>query len=315
MNYYKARLDELTNDSRYMLACAYALAGDNRSFTAVLPKSWDTREIPGWMTGGSFSSPVRDRAIALYTLLSADPDNPQIAVLARQVGEMVNQAKWMSTQERVFSMLALGKLAGITKSDKATATIEVNGRKTANFDGEDLISNLTGSSATVTVSGQGNLFYYLETEGIPASGKVREEDNVLKVRRAFQSRTGSPVNPENIRQNDLIVVSVTISTTDNSSIENVAITDILPAGFEIENSRLNVERETNIVVVKAVPDFVDIRDDRISFFTTAAGTSKTFTYMVRAVSRGTFKLGPVGADAMYNGQYYSYSGAGKVVIK
>ncbi len=315
MNYYKARLDELSNDSRYMLACAYALAGDNRSFTAVLPKLWDTRENPGWMTGGSFSSPIRDRAIALYTLLSSDPGNPQIAVLARQVGEMINQTKWMSTQERAFSMLALGKLAGITKSDKATATVEVNGRKTANFNGEDLITSLTGATATVAVSGQGNLFYYLESEGIPASGKVKEEDKVLKVRRAFHGRTGSPVNPENIRQNDLIVVSVTISTTDNSIIENVAITDILPAGFEIENQRLNVEREINVVVDKAVPDYVDIRDDRISFFTTATGTSKTFTYMVRAVSRGTFKLGPVGADAMYNGQYHSYSGAGKVVIK
>jgi len=315
MNYYKARLNELSNDSRFMLACAYALAGDNRSFETVLPKSWDKKEVPGYMTGDCFSSPIRDKSVALYTLVSADPGHPQVALLARQVGEMINQAKWMSTQERAFSMLALGKLAGISKSDQTTAIVEVNGRKTASFTGDDLITSLTGTSATVTASGKGNLFYYLESEGIPASGKSRMEDKVLKVRRSFYNRTGSPVNPDNIRQNDLIVVGISLSTTDNSTIENVVITDMLPAGFEIENPRLNAEREMSWIKDKATPDYQDMRDDRINFFTTASGVSKTFYYMVRAVSKGNFVLGPVGADAMYNGQYYSYWGAGKMVVK
>ena len=36
---------------------------------------------------------------------------------------------------------------------------------------------------------------------------------------------------------------------------------------------------------------------------------KDFYYMVRAVSPGTYKLGPVQADAMYDGSYHSYNGA------
>lgn len=315
MNYYKARTAELSNDSRYMLACAYALAGDMRSFETVLPKSWDNSENPAWMTGGCFSSPVRDKAIALYTLVTAAPDNPQVAILARQVGEMVNQAKWLSTQERAFSMLALGKLAGVTKSDQVTASVDVNGRKIASFSGDDLLTNIAGTSATVTAGGKGSVFYYLESEGIPLSGKARNEDRVLKVKRALLTRNGQPVKPDFISQNDLIVVAITISTTDNSIVENVAITDILPAGFEIENPRLNNEREMNWIKNRATPDYQDIRDDRISFFTTASGQTRTFYYMVRAVSSGTFTQGPVGADAMYNGQYYSYSGSGKVVIR
>jgi len=315
MNYYKARMDELSTDSRYLLACAYALTGDSRSFETVLPKSWDKSEDPGWMTGGCYSSPIRDRAVALYTLVTADPENPQVAMLARQVGEMINGARWMSTQERAFSFLALGKLAGISKSDLVTATVEVSGRKTATFNGEDLIISLSGTKAGVAAAGKGNLFYYLESEGIPASGKARDEDRVLKVRRTMLTRSGSPVNTGNIAQNDLIVVSITISTTDNSTVENVAITDILPAGFEIENPRLNAEREMSWIKDKATPDYQDIRDDRISFFTTASGVSRTFYYMVRAVGRGTFRQGPVGADAMYNGQYYSYSGAGKITVR
>jgi uncharacterized protein YfaS (alpha-2-macroglobulin family) len=41
-----------------------------------------------------------------------------------------------------------------------------------------------------------------------------------------------------------------------------------------------------------------------------------YYYAVRAVSPGNYKMGPVSADAMYNGEYHSYKGAGiiKVVI-
>ncbi len=315
MNYFKARANELSIDSRYMLACAYALTGDNRSFESILPRSWDNSATPAVMSGGSYSSPVRDRAIALYTLVSADPDNPQIAVLAKQVGEMIRQNHWLSTQERAFAMLSLGKLAGISTTDKITATVEVNGRKTAAFEGKDLLLNLTGTSAAIRTSGQGRLFYYLESEGIPSSGKVKEEDQVLKVRRTYYNRNGGIISPESIRQNDLIVIGISILTTDNSTVENVAITDLLPAGFEIENPRLNAERELSWIINKATPDYQDIRDDRITFFTNVSGKSQTFYYMVRAVSQGTFIAGPVGADAMYNGQYRSYSGSGKVVIR
>ncbi len=62
-------------------------------------------------------------------------------------------------------------------------------------------------------------------------------------------------------------------------------------------------------------DFRDIRDDRIHFFATATGHEQTFYYLARAVTPGTYQLGPVGADAMYNGEYHSYHGSGKVVVK
>jgi hypothetical protein len=62
------------------------------------------------------------------------------------------------------------------------------------------------------------------------------------------------------------------------------------------------------------PDYLDIRDDRINFFTKADGAVRHYYYLARAVSKGTFRLGPVSADAMYNGEYHSYNGAGTVRI-
>jgi alpha-2-macroglobulin len=306
MNYYKVRLNELTHDSKYLLACTYLVAGDEKSYNQVLPKEWNN-DNPAQMTGESFSSPIRDKGLALYTLVSVDENNPQIALLARQIGEMINNERWMNTQERVFSLLALGKMARNNSMGSVSARIEYNGN-TANYQDETLLIKLLSGKATITTSGKGNLYWYLEAEGIPANMKVKEEDRILKVRRQYFSRAGQPLAANTVKQNDLLVVALTVSTTDNSIIENVVITDLLPACFELENARLTAEREMDWIKMRATPDYLDVRDDRINIFTTAAFQPKTFYYMVRVVNTGTYTQGPVGAEAMYNAQYYSYSG-------
>ena len=58
-----------------------------------------------------------------------------------------------------------------------------------------------------------------------------------------------------------------------------------------------------------------MRDDRITMFTTVTGYVKNFYYLVRVVSKGTYKMGPVSADAMYDGNYYSYYGSRSVSVK
>ena len=315
MNYYKARAGELTLDSRYMLACTYALVGDTKSYQSLLPKSWDNSREPEAMTGGSFSSPLRDRAIALYTLISADADHPQVATLARQVGEMLNRNVWMSTQERAFAMLALGKLAGQSANDKVTATVEISGKKVATFSGNDLITPISGQKAEISAAGSGQIFYYFETQGIPVSNSDREEDKVLSVRRRFFDRNGNTLGNNKFKQNDLLVVEVTLSTSDNSVVENVIITDMLPACFEVENTRLTTERGMDWAKNRAYPDHIDFRDDRVNLYSDASGQSRKFYYMVRVVGRGNYKQGPVSAEAMYNGSYYSYSGSASITVE
>ena len=61
-----------------------------------------------------------------------------------------------------------------------------------------------------------------------------------------------------------------------------------------------------------LPDFLDIRDDRINFYTSFRGRDgRQFYYAVRAVTQGTFSYAPVVAEAMYDGNYRSASGGGR----
>ncbi len=159
------------------------------------------------------------------------------------------------------------------------------------------------------------MYYFWQLEGLSSDGKVKEEDSFLKVRKTFYDRSGRQITGTTFDQNDLVVVKISVVTTDKSSVENVVITDILPAGFEIENPRLSETADMQWIKDNATPEHFDIRDDRINLFTTVNAVTKSYYYVVRAVSKGSFVMGPVSADAMYNGEYHSYNGAGTIRVK
>ena len=314
MNYYKQNIGLLTPDSRYLLASTFFRVGDTRSYATLLPKRF-TDNTTGRQTGGSYASPLRNLALVLDALVDTDRDNLQIPTLARQLSGALKQSSYLNTQEAAFAFLALGKLARQTANSTATATLTAGGKSLGSMTGALLNLKRVPTNAPLSLSarGSGNVYYFAQSEGVPAGGKIAEEDNGLRVRRAYLNREGKALGE--IRQNDLVVVKITLSSTNGLNVENVVVTDLLPAGLEVENPRLTEARDMPWIMKPSQPDHFDLRDDRINFYTTATGTEQTFYYLARAVSKGRFITGPVSADAMYNAEYRSYNGAGIVTIR
>lgn len=316
MNYYKARPNELSLDSKYLLAAAYFMAGDKKKYQQVLPPEFKG-EKANQSFGGSFYSYVRDEAIALNALIEVDPDNSQIGIMAKHVSEHLKNRRYLNTQERAFSFLALGKLARKANAADIQATIKCNGKEVGKFDNKTMTLNtadLKGTKIEISASGKGNLYYFWEAEGISSDGSYREVDNFLRVRKAFFDRNGRQITNNQFQQNDLVVVRLTIQCSNDKYVENVALTDILPAGFEIENPRISELPNVNWASNRSRPAYMDVRDDRINYFMNVNRNIQYFYYVVRAVSPGTFQMGPVGADAMYNGEYHSYNGGGTITV-
>jgi uncharacterized protein YfaS (alpha-2-macroglobulin family) len=316
MNYYKANPQLLALDSKYLLAAAYATAGDKKSFAQMLPTSFTGEESVA-QTGGSYYSDIRDEAIALNALIEADPGHAQIPVMAKHVSDKLKTRNWLSTQERAFAFLALGKLARTANKSDATAEIVVNGKTIAKVDGGQWRgdkSALKSTNVEIVTKGTGRLYYFWQAEGISTSGAYKEEDSYLKVRKRFYDRYGKEISGMTFKQNDLIIVGITLERSFSTSIENVVITDLLPAGFEIENPRTKDIPGMDWIKDASTPAALDVRDDRIHFFVNADRNRQVYYYAVRAVSPGLYKMGPVSADAMYNGEYHSYNGAGTVRV-
>ena len=316
LNYYKAHPEWLSLDGRYMLAAAFAAAGDKKRINEILPASF-TGEVSTKQTGGSFYSPLRDEAMALLMLVEADPKHPQIPVLARKVAASLKQNRWLSTQEMVFSMLGLGKLAANAGKANITGSVLVNGKKVGaitNAAGKLTDKELKGTVIALQTTGTGNLYYFWKTQGISATGDYVQADNGVKVRRQFYSRTGVPLSTTSFSQNDLIIVGISVENMYKGTVENMVITDLLPACFEIENPRIRELPGMDWIKNASVPTAMDIRDDRIHFFMDLSQPKQTYYYAVRAVSPGVFKMGPASVEAMYDGAIHSYNGGGVIRV-
>jgi uncharacterized repeat protein (TIGR01451 family) len=130
------------------------------------------------------------------------------------------------------------------------------------------------------------------------------------VRKHFYDRFGNPITGNTFKQNDLIIIGISLENAYTTEVDNIVITDLLPAGFEIENPRTKEIPGMDWIKNASEPRALDVRDDRIHFFVDLTYYKpQTYYYAVRAVSPGNYKMGPVNADAMYNGEYHSYNGA------
>lgn len=318
MNHFKANSDLLSTDSKYLLGAAFALTGDLATYKKLAPTSYPSESTRAELDG-NFASDMRNLAISVNTLIDVDPTNKQIPSLTRLLSSQLKSRYYHNTQELVFTLLALGKMNRSLGNGEVNAIIKSDGKIIGRFDGKSDLKirrkDLTTGNLEIEVNGKGNVYVFAEVSGIDAKGTFDEKDNFLHVRRTFYNRFGQALNTTTFKQNELIVVRVAISSLNGSRIENVAITDMLPAGFEIENPRLNDLPDMDWIKNMHSPDYYDFRDDRVNLYTDVSGDTKYFYFQVRAVSRGTFRMGPIGADAMYNGEYHSYHGGGTVIVE
>ena len=316
MNYYKANPQLLSLDSKYLLSVAYAVAGDKQRFKEMLPASF-AGEVSVAQTGGSFYSDIRDEAVALNALIDADPGNAQIGVMAKHVADKLKQRNWVSTQECAFSFVALGKIARAANKATVTAEVKVNGKVVGTAADKTLkltAKQLGGGAIEIVTKGVGRLYYFWQSEGISTTGDYKEEDNYIRVRKKFYNRKGKILSGNTFNQNDLVIVQLTLENAYSTRVDNIVISDPLPAGFEIENPRTKEIPGMDWIKDASSPTALDLRDDRINLFVDLEKTRQTYYYAVRAVSPGVYRMGPVSADAMYNGEYHSYHGTGVIRV-
>lgn len=307
MNYYKAANHLLDADGKCLLAAAFVMGRTGTAPRTVIPASFAVAQS-NQILDGSFYSYTRDLGVALNALLDADPGHPLVTPLARQLSAQLLQSSDLNTSENVFGILALGKIARAA-SGPSDATLMRGGTAVAGSRGEAIRVPLfaTGQPLQLAVR-SGTFYYWWEWTGLPANMTIPKEDRSLKVRRTYLNRQGKPLDLRGVRQGDLIVVRLTLQSGVNTHVPNVVLTDVLPAGFEIENPRLQDLPDAAWMKPGLYPDYVDYRDDRLHLFVDAPTEAREYFYSVRAVSPGHFRLPPVQAEAMYSSAFRSVSG-------
>ena len=310
-------LDEMSDFSQFQLAGAFALSGDVNTARSLFPSTVSPQAVER-ETGRNFNSSTRAKAIMLDVLAEVDPDHPSVPRLIKSLTEEASKHnRWYTTQENAFAFLALGKMMRTQPPGHYMGKVEIDGGHLADFDSSDQqFSGVDwgGKEVTLNIQGTGTCYYYWKAFGIPTSPDIKEFDQELLVRRRYLNKEGHPINYDQFHQGDMVVAEITAKAL-TESLDNVIIADLLPAGFEIENPRL--ESRAGIPWIKGGfrPDYMDIRDDRMLLFTNLPRQrEQKFYYALRAVTVGEFILPPVAAEAMYDPAKSSVANSGSVTV-
>lgn len=322
MNYL--RQTEVQNMSAWaqtLLAGAFALSGDVNTALSMVNFEIGPSLAPR-QSGANFNSSTRENAIMLDMLVQIDPEHPSIPILAENIADRLKRYSeyGYTTQEAAFGFMALGKtLRGVKQADYS-GEITWDGQSVASFTEKDTVIKKDGGQGKevkIKISGQGPCYYYWYFSGIKKGAYFGEYNKGLKVNRIYLDDQGRPLDYKNIKQSDIVVAKITM-TALGENLNNVIVTDMLPAGLEIENPRLGSRHNMSWIGNKSVvPDYMDIRDDRLNIYLNLnwKGTTE-FYYVLRAVTAGKFVLPPVQAEAMYDPFKSSVANSGQIrVIK
>ncbi|MBI3272268.1 MAG: alpha-2-macroglobulin family protein [Planctomycetes bacterium] len=273
-------------------------------------------------SGRTFHSGVREDAVFLSVALDAKRAPAVVRPLVARLLAAMKNGRWGTTQENAFAAMALGKYfraypprAGDVRGRLVTSTGD--GRADGFSRERPLHVTLPEGADEVTIESEGDglLFYAWQSDGVPAHGRTEERDQRLRVRRTLLDAEGKPLTTKRVRRGELVRVRLTIAA--DRDIENLAISDLLPAGLEIENPRLLTSRqmaEAGDKLRRLDPDRVEMRDDRLLLFGAAGPQEASYDYLARAVTIGRFVLPPVSAECMYDPEATSVHGGGWVEV-
>ncbi|MEZ0273830.1 MAG: alpha-2-macroglobulin, partial [Roseimicrobium sp.] len=152
-------------------------------------------------------------------------------------------------------------------------------------------------------------FYQVVEAGFEKGDTKEKIADGFEVFRELVDADGKAV--EKLKVGQSVTVKLVIRNISPEDQTNVALLDLLPGSFEVEQGTLRPGRNT-------VPgaDFVEVREDRNVFFTNVKkGEMQIFTYRIKPIAAGTFVIPPVYAEAMYDQNFKGRAPGGKLVVE
>lgn len=289
----------ISNESRLRLAAAYALAGQKAVGQQLLAQSSLDVEDSSYRYY-YYGSEARNRAMALETLIILGQKEKAFP-MALKLAKQMSSDQWMSTQTTAYSLYAMSKFAQSNGSKGIDVSYTNNGKTQAITTPKtfaDRTLDIKGATrVTIKNNKKSTLYVKVVYSGILPVGEELTEERGLATGIVFKDRGGNTINPSSLAQGTEFIAEVTISNTKGERVENVALTQIIPSGWEIVNTRFTDFgnfAENNV-------DYTDIRDDRTNFyFPLKANETKTFRILLNASYPGTYYLPGIQCEAMYD---------------
>lgn len=294
----------LSNDSKWRLGAAYALAGQAKAAQELVATA-NIDFQPDRSNYHTYGSVFRNRAMALETMVAmGDAKQKDLAV---SIAKNLSSDRWLSTQETSYALLAMAKMV-IANGGKSIKLEYTKDGKSMSIDTQqaialrDLITKEGGNGITLKNAKENVVFVRVVQSGKLPLGEELSGSSKLKVTTTFVGTDGKELNISNLRQGEEFIAKISVSNDSHDYVDNVALTQIFPSGWEIVNTRFTEAGGG----AEGAARYTDMRDDRVNFyFDMSKASTKTFTVRLNASYLGRYYLPGTQVEAMYDNTYYA----------
>lgn len=270
-----------------------------------------------------YGSALSNQALSAYFLSIID-EKPHLALL-NSLAKSLQDERWLGTQDIATSLLALSTL---DSSDSKAVRFILNGKEHS----ITKPSTFKLGKGTESLQALDTLYVSLASTGVPSASPLAlpaSSQNLALQREFFKIDDNGvrvSIDPATLKKGDEFYIALRLSNLGAKPVRNLALTQIIPSGWEIQNTRITNDDEQGS---QASPDrafmqannrasYMDIGRDRVSFFFdewldygSSATTYNTHQVFIKctATLAGEYILSQALAEAMYDGEFFAKTGA------
>ncbi|MDI2089961.1 alpha-2-macroglobulin [Commensalibacter oyaizuii] len=128
----------------------------------------------------------------------------------------------------------------------------------------------------------------------------------MEIIREYTDQTGKPISQIKVGQE--VWVHLKFRSTDQKTHNNIAITDLLPGGFDLiaNTGSSNADNDNELRdasddgTAHWYPDFVNIQEDKILLYGSISTDISEYVYRIKATNAGKYNIPPAYGEGMYN---------------
>jgi len=176
-------------------------------------------------------------------------ENERARALATSLSKALQSPERLNTQAMAYGLVAMARYARSSSAQGITArySVAAQGEREIKSDKRIVVEDLSPLMKNNSLNGlkfknvgENTLFLEINRSGLPAFGKEESVATGLKINMSVSADTSGrqrPIDPTaDIEQGTDLVVEYTVKSTDRY-VANIALSSVMPAGFEISTAR------------------------------------------------------------------------------
>jgi len=287
--------------ARAQIGAALSLYGDPQRATESFRSAFTHAQSTATLIGGrdDYGSALRDGAAMLALAAESTPTPGIVPKLIDFVSAAKSARQSTSTQENAWMVLA----ARAIQAGNRSISVNVNGQAfagayQARLSGEEIRAN----PLTIVNQGPDPVDAVVTTVAAPVQPLSAGGTGFL-INRSYYTLDGQPASISSVRQNERYLVVLQMREA-NAWTSRVVVTDLLPAGFVIDNPRLIGSAELGNFpwLGEISASHAEFRTDRfMAAFDRGDTSNRDFVaaYVVRAVTPGIYAHPAAVVEDMY----------------